>query len=115
MFNDRILLFLTITLTAGFVFAASADTGYAGVVMVEQGCCTCPLELGCSTTSQNNCPSGCIFTQGEVCSDEGVCVIQSEQPEVSAVPVLSEWGLIAMTGILGVIGFLVIRRRKAIM
>lgn len=28
------------------------------------------------------------------------------------VPTLSEWGLITMAGILGIIGFMVIRRRK---
>ena len=32
---------------------------------------------------------------------------------VSAIPTLSEWGLITMAAILGVIGFMVIRRRKA--
>jgi len=30
----------------------------------------------------------------------------------SAVPTLSEWGLIAMASILGIVGFMVIRRRK---
>jgi len=30
------------------------------------------------------------------------------------VPTLSEWGLIAMAGILGLVGFMVIRRRKII-
>jgi len=29
------------------------------------------------------------------------------------IPTLSEWGLIAMAGILGIVGFMVIRRRKA--
>jgi len=29
------------------------------------------------------------------------------------VPTLSEWGLIAMAGILGIVAFMVIRRRKA--
>ena len=29
------------------------------------------------------------------------------------VPTLSEWGLIAMAGILGIVGYMVIRRRKA--
>jgi len=29
------------------------------------------------------------------------------------VPTLSEWGLIAMAGVLGIVGFMVIRRRKA--
>jgi len=28
------------------------------------------------------------------------------------IPTISEWGMIAMAGILGVIGFMVIRRRK---
>ena len=32
---------------------------------------------------------------------------------VSSVPTLSEWGLIAMAGILGIAGFMVMRRRKA--
>ena len=30
----------------------------------------------------------------------------------SSIPTLSEWGLIAMAGILGIVGFMVIRRRK---
>ena len=30
-----------------------------------------------------------------------------------AIPTLSEWGLIAMAGILGIVGFMVMRRRKA--
>ena len=32
---------------------------------------------------------------------------------ITQVPTLSEWGLIAMAGVLGIIGFMVIRRRKA--
>ena len=31
---------------------------------------------------------------------------------LAAIPTLSEWGLIAMAGILGIVGFMVIRRRK---
>ncbi|MCK5710363.1 MAG: IPTL-CTERM sorting domain-containing protein [Deltaproteobacteria bacterium] len=33
---------------------------------------------------------------------------------VSAVPTLSEWGLIAMAGILGIVGFVVMRRRAVV-
>jgi hypothetical protein len=29
------------------------------------------------------------------------------------VPTLSEWGLVAMAGILGIVGFMIIRRKKA--
>jgi len=34
------------------------------------------------------------------------------EPAVSNVPTLSQWGLIAMAGILGIVGFMVMRRRK---
>ena len=33
-------------------------------------------------------------------------------PVVSNVPTLSEWGLIAMAAILGIVGFMVMRRRE---
>ena len=33
--------------------------------------------------------------------------------QVVDVPTLSEWGLIAMAGVLGIVGYLVIRRKKA--
>jgi len=33
--------------------------------------------------------------------------------EVSPIPTLSEWGLIALAGILGIVGFMVMRRKKA--
>jgi len=33
--------------------------------------------------------------------------------EAAQIPTLSEWGLIAMAGILGIVGFMVMRRRKA--
>ena len=35
-------------------------------------------------------------------------------PSIRNVPTLSEWGLIAMAGILGLVGFMVIRRRQAV-
>lgn len=36
----------------------------------------------------------------------------SSPPSTGSIPTLSEWGLIAMAGILGIVGFMVIRRRK---
>jgi len=33
-------------------------------------------------------------------------------PTITPIPTLSEWGLMAMAGILGIVGYLVIRRRK---
>jgi len=37
---------------------------------------------------------------------------QCPEPEPRAIPTLSEWGLMAMAGVLGIVGFMVMRRRK---
>ena len=42
--------------------------------------------------------------------DTASCTFRNQGP--SNVPTLSKWGLIAMAGILGIVGFMVIRRRK---
>ncbi|MCH7519997.1 MAG: IPTL-CTERM sorting domain-containing protein [Candidatus Dadabacteria bacterium] len=47
----------------------------------------------------------------EVCNEStGLC--EEPPPVVSSVPTLSEWGLIAMAVVLGIVGFMVMRRRK---
>ena len=42
---------------------------------------------------------------------ESTCTFRNIKPR--SIPTLSEWGLITMAGILGIVSFLVIRRRKA--
>jgi len=44
----------------------------------------------------------------------GGLAFEENCPFVTNVPTLSQWGLIAMAGILGIVGFMVIRRRKVI-
>ena len=44
-------------------------------------------------------------------SRRSICPCEQSQV-VSPIPTISEWGLIAMAGILGIVGFMVIRRRK---
>ena len=45
-------------------------------------------------------------------TDTGSCTF-TNVIATSGIPTLSEWGLIAMAGVLGIVGFMVIRRRKA--
>ncbi len=73
--------------------------------------------LFCSTIER--CPEQhrtIMASQGEPCdSGRGArrSICPCEQPQVvSPIPTLSEWGLLAMASILGIIGFIVIRRRK---
>jgi len=42
----------------------------------------------------------------------GVGIIVAPEIVVAKIPTLNQWGLIAMAGILGIVGFMVIRRRK---
>lgn len=55
----------------------------------------------------------------EVVSDElemrfpGFDRVSFGRPSISPVPTLSEWGLIAMAGVLGIAGVLAARRKKA--
>ena len=79
---------------------------------------------------QTNCGSGefepCLsitineesnsITATCVDDDTGSCTFTNRLIEVepNQVPTLSEWGLIAMAGLLGIIGFIVIRRRQLV-
>ena len=56
------------------------------------------VEITCNSTGEVNC----TFTNRSLIP-----------PIVTNIPTLSEWGLIAMAGVLGLIGYMVIRRKKA--
>ncbi|MGB3729330.1 MAG: IPTL-CTERM sorting domain-containing protein, partial [Thermodesulfobacteriota bacterium] len=95
-------------------FLALPQNGHAEI---EPGCCQYGLEQGtpsCLDTG-GRCPkiiepaSFDGFFPGETCNEEaGVCSGFARD-----VPTLSEWGLIAMAGVLGVVGFMVMRRKRA--
>ena len=99
-------------LIIGFFFLALPEKGYSGVMPLG-GCCI--SEPGCIEFSPDDglilCVGGSLISGG-VCTQlgpGGQCV---EPPAPAAVPTLSEWGLLAMAGILGIVGFMVMRRRK---
>ncbi len=48
-----------------------------------------------------------LFYEWEDCAN-----IVNELSTIAPIPTLSEWGLIAMAGLLGIVGFMVMRRRK---
>ena len=108
MIKNRFSLFVATFLIIGFFFLAMPEKGLAQII---PGCC---INLfGCQETVDE--PVACFddtFIPGGVCTrlgERGECV--ETLPDIE-VPTLSEWGLIAMAGILGIVGFMVIRRRK---
>jgi len=84
-------------------------------------CAGAPTQFpGCCVRSEGNCINGEAFNDCN--SDGGIAwfpetncseVPECPDPKVNVpIPTLSEWGLIAMAGVLGIIGFMVIRRKK---
>ena len=113
MIKDRISLFLAVFLTIGFLFVALPEKGYAGIDMLPSNfdCCSNGSECFDNVDSPGDkipCPKEGVPEEGAVCSVSNQCVPYVQQN----VPTISEWGLITMAGILGLVGFMVIRRKK---
>ncbi len=71
---------------------------------------------GCCVIAQGNCVDGEILASCFVDGSGELLIIGESCSELSQcqapIPTLSEWGLIAMAGVLGIVGFMIIRRRK---
>ncbi len=77
---------------------------------------------GCCVISLGNCNEQQMFDGDGGCVGEGIAwffetncseVPECADPKVSTpIPTLTQWGLIAMVVVLGIVGFMVIRRRK---
>jgi len=107
VFRNRISLFIATFLIIGFFFLALPEKGYSGAAMAITGCCQ--FAGACADIPEG--PSICVgeTIPGAFCNDNGQCI----QPAINTpIPTLSEWGLLAMAGVLGIVGFIVIRRRK---
>jgi len=118
--KNSISIFVSTFLIIGMLFLALPENGYSGASMNGVKCCQYvstedDQDICIDVSSGEPC-----FTmkfadlvgefEGESCNDNtGLCI----DPVVNTpIPTLSEWGLIAMAGILGLVGFMVIRRRK---
>ena len=112
MMQQKRHTFILAFLVMGLLFLASAQTGIAGFATTEPFCCL--SEQGCAD-STSGLPIACqvgTIEENAVCNENtGLCVSLDTLHE--AIPTLSEWGLIALAGIMGIAGFLLIIRKKA--
>jgi len=74
-------------------------------------------EIECSdpagvdiTVLENGVTMECLTVDDVTCN----FINRMEAIEPTNVPTLSEWGLISMAGILGIVGFMVLRKKKAL-
>lgn len=115
MINNRISAVVASFLVIGFFLLAVPEQGYSQEI--EPGCCQYNLgtsDVLCEDTG-GRCPRirppGTFdgFFPGATCNNvTGLCSALERN-----VPTLSEWGLLAMAAVLGIVGFIVMRRRTA--
>ncbi len=97
----------------GFWATACADQANSVCAVCQaqpnEGCCTGLGEFpdACSILTEQECTNsgGTYQGDGTNCNSFNQCFTRP-------IPTMSEWGLIAMAGILGFVGFMVMRRRK---
>lgn len=109
MHRIRIYSFAAAFLTFGFLLLALPEEGFSGF-STEITCCQ---GVGvCGDTSQG--PIGCAVedtVENAFCNDEtGLCTQIIRERNI---PTLSQWSLIAAAGVLGVAGFIAVRRKRA--
>lgn len=87
------------------------DTIVFAMDVPEESLAAISDELALKNPAGDSITINGLFYEWEFC-EELVNELVEIRPPVSNVPTLSEWGLTAMAGILGLAGFMVMRRRK---
>jgi hypothetical protein len=123
MIRNRISIFIVSFIIVGFFFLSLPEKGYSGAdgmfpPVAEGSCCQLDNECFDLVTEIPDEPDGpiqlCLISNvrpGFCNVDTGMC----ELPEISRnVPTLSQWGLIFMAGVMGIIALFIIIRRRTI-
>ena len=111
---NKITLFMVTFLLTTICFFSLSSQSYAGIFDMPDrpvhGDC-CQLRGSCFDIEEPEPDTVAQLCLGDI--KPGVCnEVTGMCEEVNNVPTLSEWGLIAIAGILGIIGFIAIRRKK---
>jgi len=114
--RNQIFLSAIFILIAGFFFLSSPVASYA-----QSDCCIANEGLGCSNQVCANTvcaqDSYCCDVQwDDKCADQANDLCEVCRESVRNVPVMSECGMIAFAGILGLVGFFYVftKRKRAI-
>ena len=80
-----------------------------------EGCCVLGVNDCINDQTADECnEAGGAIEIGVSCSAVPTCNNVVPPPPSLNVPTISQWGLIAMAGILGIVGFIMVIRRKKV-
>ena len=102
--------FVIAFLAFGFLLLTLPDEGFSGVAPVPIACCQGDGTCTDSSEGPFMCISDFIVEDAFCNQGTGLC---TSLARFNSIPTMSEWGLIAMAGILAAAGLIVIRRKKA--
>jgi hypothetical protein len=91
--------------------AEDFDTIVFAMDVPEESLAAISGELALKNPAGDSITINGLFYQWEFC-EELANELVGVRPPVANVPTLTEWGLIAMSGLMGIVGFIVMRRRK---
>ena len=106
----RTYSFVVAFLAFGFLFLALPEEGFSGVGPVPLYCCQGEGTCVDSSEGPVMCRVEDVVENAFCDQGTGECTLIQTS---SNIPTLSEWGLMAMAGVLGIAGYVIIRRRKA--
>ena len=109
MMRARISLYLAVILTFGLFMTALPDESISGLP-TQIACCQGDGTCTDSSEGPFMCISDFVVEDAFCNQSTGLC---TSVARFNTIPTMSEWGLIAMAGILAVAGLIVIRRKKA--
>jgi len=104
----RTYSFVVAFLAFGFLLLALPEEGFSGF-STDITCCQGDGQCGDSSEGPFLCRVEDVVENAFCNQDTGQCTLITG---IAPIPTLNEWGLIAMAGVLGIAGFLIIRRRK---
>ena len=115
MVNKTLHLLLFNSLIISLILLALVQNGFAGFDTIAINCCQIS-ENECADNSEGPilCMEGNLQEDAFCDESSGRCRTElTPIQKVNPIPTLTELGVIAMAGILGIVAFIAIRRRKA--
>ncbi|MGH7849842.1 MAG: IPTL-CTERM sorting domain-containing protein [Thermodesulfobacteriota bacterium] len=117
----RTVLFIVSFILTGLFFFSLTESGFAGSSPGGPPCCDIPsIDFCYGGGAVSQCSAECLNSGDCILYQDQICVLDGSDPAFgscqlfqSNIPTLGEWGMIILAMTLGIVGYMIIRRKKA--